>query len=114
MTEIVLHEDAFEEVRQQFADAGLLCDQVDNQFAVGDITFKLWEYVPTAEDIARHEAFRATPFGKIMHEMMRRQAQKTAEELLRIDADYAFISGEQWPVGTTLKIKLPNDYAGKS
>lgn len=112
MTEIVLHEEAFDELREAFIGAGVLVDDSDMRraeaFTVQDITYKLWEPPPlTPEQIERQKAFMATPLGQCVMSMFKRANERIAEDLLK---DHAFIDGPQWPVGTQLRIRLPNDF----
>lgn len=114
MDSIVLHEEAFEELRSAFIESGALPDDEEmhnaTMFAVSDLTFKLYEYIPTAEEIARRDAFMATPFGRIMSEMFTRSNKYIADLNKDFVLDRSFISGQDWPVGSNLRIRLPKDY----
>jgi hypothetical protein len=114
LTEIVLHEEAFEELRNAFVEAGLLIwdiDMIHDEFNVGDITFRLWEYIPTPDEIARNETFAKSPLGQICAAMFKRANDSFIESLNDRNAFIAFMKGEQWPVRNNAKIRLPNDYA---
>ncbi len=109
--EVVLYEDAFEELLNAFIEAGAKYD-VEHVRKVGDfsfhnMTFKLWKYEPTAEQIAAREAFYKTPFGQIMLEQAKRVYENFVKETTRIDAMYEKSHGT---IGSVLRIRLPNDY----
>jgi hypothetical protein len=110
MTVIELHEEAFDELQSKFTEAALIeAGEWRAPFTVGDITYKLYEYVPTAEDIARRKEFEATPLGQIMKASL---AKYQAEYILERNAFIDFVEGEQWPKGlkTELRIRMPKDY----
>lgn len=120
MTEIVLHEDAFEELRGAFISQGVLPDDNDtlyaDQFTVNDITFKLWKYAPTPEEIERNRLFAESPMGKFCIEVFKRTNEKFVKSLVDRPEDFLFAQGKQWDganIGTTLRIRLPNDYSVK-
>lgn len=111
MTTIVLHDDAFDELNSAFIDSGLLeaPDWID-EFTIGEITYKRWRYEPTAEDIARRDAFMASPLGKLCADMFSRNNKYLESIAKDIVSDHRFTNGEQWPGGTELKIRLPSDF----
>ncbi len=117
MIEIVLHEEAFEELLSAFIEKGICTSDTDtyaaDQFTVNDVTFKRWKYVPTPEEIERNRQFAESPLGKACIGMFKRANDKFVKELTEQKSAAEFFAAEQWAsreIGTTLKIRLPNDY----
>ena len=76
------------------------------------------EVPPTAEELARREAFAQSPLGKQMIEMFARSAEWCAKEEAERLSERQFwesdaVNGYQWPEGTLLRIRLPNDFTVK-
>jgi hypothetical protein len=122
MTEIELSCEAFEEIRDKCVAAGLIADEPREwdedakPFTVGGITFKEWKYVPTPEDIARREEYRKTPLGQLMAQTFESNAAKLLASLSAPNYFLDHLSGEldktlDAKIGTTLRIRLPSDYA---
>jgi hypothetical protein len=114
--DIVLHEEAFDELREAFIEAGALLDDAEmrsaKSFSVQDITYKLWEYVPTAEQLARWAAFAETPYGKAMKEIFLRSNEAVSRMMADWEESNIFMDGTQWDgkIGSALRINLPTDF----
>jgi len=114
LIEIILHDDAFDEVLSALIEAGAKYDFVyvsdAGEFSFHDLTFKRYRYVPTAEDTARHEAYLKTPFGVAMTAILKVSAEKIAGMVTKPSPFVLSAFGSDG-VRTELKIRLPNDYA---
>lgn len=124
MDNIVLHDDAFDELRASALDSGRLepfaksgtSDEIDeNRFIIGGVIFQRYQYVLTPEDIARRKEFEATPLGQMMKASFERYAKYQVEHLLERNVLLDYLNGDaknnwQWPdsiLPRTLKIRLP-------
>lgn len=119
MIELELSNEAFQELRDKCIVAGLIPDepiewfQDYEPFTIGGITFKEYKYVPTPEDIARQEAYRKTPLGKLMGEIAAHSANRLLDDLLKPNYLLDGIDTSGMKIGTTLRIRLPSDHFNK-
>jgi hypothetical protein len=122
IAEIVLRDDAFEELRSAAGEAGMLVSFSDNgmidddRFSVGSATFRRYKYVPTAEDIARRKEFEASPLGQITRDLWDRCAVEQINQLRERNATLEMLRSNQannyqWPETVfprTLRVRLLN------
>lgn len=105
--------DEIETLKEILSDWGSDCPSADyaKVQAIG-VKLGVWEKEkpPTEEELKRREEFVNSPLGRQIQETIKRSNDKMAEILLEQQKDYMFFAGEQWPVGTVLKIKLPDDW----
>lgn len=106
-------DDEIEIIKEVFSDWGSDCPSADYSkvHAIG-VKLGVWEEEkpPTEEELRKRKEFQESPLGKQIQELFSRSndyMKKYADDVMR---DNVFFSGEQWPVGTTLKIKLPDDW----
>lgn len=109
-----LNDDEYETLKDIFNDWGSDCPYTDTnkRQALGEklgILDPIPE--PTEEELKRREEFRNSPYGLLMSKMMT-SVNYSMDEMLK---NNVFMRGSQWDsndtkIGTTLKIRLPNDY----
>ncbi len=107
-----LSDDEIEILRDIFAAYDLRdCDS----FKALGVKLGVWEAEKplTAEELKRREEFADSQLGQHLRKMMTYH-NKHLERIARQGmVDGEFFSGDQWPVGTELRIRLPNDYQVK-
>ena len=121
--QIELTSEELETLKELFNDWG--SDQPYADYAkVRALAEKLgfWEPEPdpTEEELKRREEFINSPIGKIMSELFKRNNEFIAKTLLDRKLDVKFTKGDadnnyQWndKIGSSLRIRLPNDYVVK-
>jgi hypothetical protein len=119
---IVLHDDAFEELRSAATMANQLIsfsnngELDDDSFSIGGVIYRRYKYIPTEEDIARRAEFQASPLGQLMQGMWKRCEVKLARRLLETDDPLLEVFDSdnwQWPdtmFPRTLKVRSPGEY----
>lgn len=113
-------DDEIETLKEILSDWGsdMPCAEYTKVHAIG-VKLGVWEEEkpPTEEELKRREEFRNSPFGKQMaamfsqtNEYLKKVTEDIMEDNSFFSGEQCFFSGKQWPVGTTLKIKVPDDW----
>lgn len=113
MPTIELTDDEMVTLRDAFDDVGNDCSGVDwDKLKALGVKLGFWEaeQPPTAEEIARREAYLSDPLVKQCQEMFKRISDNLFEKYAK---DIEYYDGSRWPVGGQLRIRLPNDYQVK-
>lgn len=108
-----LSDEEFEILKDLFSDHGSDCPYTDSNKlqALGE-KFGILEPIqpPTEEELKRREEFRNSPFGLMMSKMLVSINMSIVEDILKPNALIENFGKEGAKIGSTLKIKLPNDY----
>lgn len=109
----------FDLLTEIFDEHGSDCPYIDSD-AMQALAEKLgiWGPIPppTEEELKRREEFANSPNGKLMRDLMLKTNESLAKHML--DCIPNIYSGEQSAdpnikIGTTLRIRLPNDFTVK-
>lgn len=121
---IELSSDDIEILKDVFNGYGCDCPDGDtNKIQALAERLEIWKPIePLTEDqLKRNEEFRSSTFGKQISEMFtlsNKYIRKLSLDIIK--PTYSFTAGSQWldefdnkdaKIGTTLKIKLPNDFS---
>lgn len=121
MPNFELNDEEFETLKDIFSDHGSDCPFTNSEKlqALGEKLGILQPTPPpTEEELKRREEFRNSPYGLMMSKLFKQSNASLAKMLIEQQRGNAFISSVQWgeggaKIGTTLKIRLPNDYLVK-
>ena len=108
-----------ETVKSLLLDHGSDCPDMDSD-ALQALGEKLGVFQPieppTAEDLKRREEYANSPAGKMMRELFEATNRSLAQSMAEQIMTKSFFDGEQLggKIGSTLRIRLPNDYQVKA
>lgn len=108
-----LTDDELNTLREIFDGVGNDCPSVDwDKFTALGVKLGFWESEkpPTEEELKRREEFANSQFGKQMQELFARNNQYLEEVERIMKEDMLFSDHSQWPIGSKIAIRLPNDY----
>lgn len=110
-----LTDEEFETLEEIFDDHGSDCPYVDcGQFQALGEKFGILEPIPppTEEELKRREEFRNSLLGKLTREMFVKANESMVKMLIEQQRDWQWWNDDfsNAKIGTTLKIRLPNDY----
>lgn len=111
-------DDEIETIKSLICNHGSDCPGTDYQ-KVLELSYKLGlEQRPTPEELEaeekRNKEFRESELGKRLAELFTITNVQSEKLYNRIIEDNIFCKNIQWPIGSELKIKLPNDYLIKN
>lgn len=113
-----LNEQEIEIIKELIADHGSDCPYLDSD-RLRPLAEKLGVWEPekplTEEELKRREEWANSPYGKIMSEMLTRVNKNIVDNLLNNNMFYddKLWNKKEYKIGTTLKIRMPNNYQVK-
>ena len=112
--QIELNDEELETLNELFNDWGSDCPDADyDKVQALAEKFGFWKpkQPPTEEELKRREEFANSPLGQLTRDIVKRAYETIGKQLLE---QKELFDKKDAEIGSTLRIKLPNDYQVKN